>query len=104
MLAVRAIWPQGHGEKLLLAAIIRRAAYDIALYRGDKRVKFRKIWNAAHKWMFSDHTNNRADRFTSFVSICTLLDQDPREIRRKTLRLTRKDVRKYDMVGPHARV
>lgn len=104
MLVVRPIWPDGHGEKLLLAAIIRRAAYDIALYRGDKRLKFRKIWNDAHGWMFRNNTSNAADRFTSFVSICTLLDQDPNEIRRKTLRLTRKDVRKYDMVGPHAGV
>jgi len=89
-----------HAIKLLLAAIIRRGAFDIALYKGAKKLANRRIWEAAYRWMFSDQD----DYFTSFVSLCTVLDQDPNEIRRKTLRLQRKDVKKYDMVDVHGRL
>lgn len=100
LLLVHACRPTGQGEKLLLAAIIRRAAFDIALYKGSKKLSRRRIWEGAYTWMMSD----RDDYFTSFVSICNLLDQDPNEIRRKSLKLTRKDVKKYDMVDTHGRL
>lgn len=85
---------------MLLAAIIRRAAYDIALYRGDGTLARRRLWDSAYRWMFSDRT----DHFTSFVSLCNLLDQDPGIIRNRTLKLSRADVRKYVMVDPYGRV
>jgi len=97
---VHRMTPVGQGERLLLAAIIRRAAYDIALYRGDKTLRRRRLWRNAYQWMFDD----AADHFTSFRSLCTLLDQDPAVIRRRTLKLSRADVRKYDMVDPYGRV
>jgi hypothetical protein len=100
MLMVRRVTPVGQGERLLLAAIIRRAAYDIALYRGDKTLRRKRLWRDAYQWMFSD----TADHFTSFQSLCNLLDQDPGVIRRRTLELSRTDVRKYDMVDPYGRV
>ena len=80
-----------------MAAVLRRAAYDIALYRGSNKLRMKKIGEGAYRWMFDDAT----DHFTSFRSICTLLDQDPHEIRRKTLTLTRQDVRKFDLVDAH---
>ena len=101
LLLVHPIWPEGHGERLLLAAIIRRAAYDIALYRGSSKMQHQRLWVDAHRWMFA---NRDDDHLTSFESVCGLLDQSPREIRRKTLRLTKQDVRKYDMVDTHGRV
>ena len=104
LLYVRAINPEGQSERLLLAAILRRACYDIALYRGSQDLKRRKIWSDAYQWMFTDDAQEPEDRFTSFVNICTLLDQDPWTIRNKTLRLTRKDVKKYEMVDVHGRV
>ena len=100
LLLVQPIRPDGHAEKLLLAAIIRRTAFDIALYRSSKRLARYKLWEDSYRWMMSDEDSH----FTSFVSICTVLDQDPDTIRRKTMKLTRKDVRKYDMVESHGRV
>lgn len=100
LLFVQPIQVEGQSERLLLAAIIRRSAYDIALYKGSKRLDKRNIWRDAYTWMMSDLD----DHFTSFISICTLLDQDPVEIRRKTLLLRRKDVKKYDMVDAHGRI
>jgi hypothetical protein len=107
VLFVRPIIPEGYQERLLLAAILRRACYDIALYKGSKDMRRRKIWIGAHRWMF-DNTETRylnpLDRFTSFLNICTILDQDPETVRRKTLALTRKDVKKFEMVDPHGRI
>lgn len=100
MLVTPTTWPGGHGEKVLLAAIIRRAAYDIALYKSSERLNQRRLWLGAYKWMFDDTDSH----FTSFVSICTLLDQDPKAIREKTLRLRREDVKKYELVDAHGRV
>ena len=100
MWMVHRVTPVGQGERLLLAAIIRRAAYDIALYGGDKTLRRKRLWRDAYRWMFSD----TADHFTSFKSLCNLLDQDPELIRRRTLELSRADVRKYDMVDPYGRV
>ena len=92
-------WPDGYGERLFLAAILRRAAYDIALYKDASRLVLRRRWLNAYKWMF-DETD---DHFTSFLSICNILDQDPGRVRRLTLTLTRKDVRKAEHVD-HARL
>jgi len=106
ILAVRPHIPDGHQEKLLLASIIRRAAYDIALYKTSASLSKRRLYAEAHAWMFTDDLDrvHPDDRFTSFLNICMLLDQDPATIRRKSLRLTRKDVKKFDMVDTHGRV
>ena len=89
-----------HAIKLLLAAIIRRSAFDIALYKGATKLSKRRLWEESYRWMFSD----REDYFTSFVSLCTVLDQDPIAIRRKTLKLRREDVKKFDMVDANGRL
>jgi len=106
LLYVRAINPEGQGERLLLASILRRACFDIALYKGAQDLRRRKIWLEAHQWMFTDDQMavHPDDRFTSFLNICTLLDQDPGTIRRKTMKLTRKDVKKFEMVDTHGRL
>lgn len=91
---------QGRQEKLLLAAIIRRSAFDIALYQSSKRLKERRIYIGAYQWMFGKRVNDHPlDRFTSFENICELLDQDPEWIRRATLKLKKSDVKKFDRVG-----
>lgn len=100
MFLVSPVSPEGYGEKLLLAAMIRRAAYDIVLFRGNKLIKYKLIWDDAHSWMFRERNKN----FSSFENICFLLEQDPEEIRRKTMRLTKQDVRKYDIVDTNGRV
>jgi len=95
VLFIRPIWPEGHGERLLLGAILRRSAYDIALYKGSSRLKERRLWKSAYDWLMNDEETH----FTSFVSICTILDWDPRVIREMTHRLRREDVKKFDMVS-----
>jgi hypothetical protein len=86
--------------KLLLASIIRRAAFDIALYRDDPKLVNRKVAWEAYRWMFREPQipEDPLDRFTSFLNICDLLDQDPEWIRRKTMQLKREHVRKFDRI------
>jgi hypothetical protein len=79
---------------LLWAAVLRRAAYDIALYKRDRRLKFRKWGDDAYRWMFTDDTVT----INSFLNLCYFLNQNPTQFRRNTLRLKKKDVHKYDMV------
>lgn len=100
LLFVQPVHTDVHAIKLLLAAIIRRSAFDIALYRGAKKLPKRRLWEDSYRWMFDD----RDSHFTSFMSLCTVLDQDPAEIRRKTMLLKREDVRKFDMVDVHGRL
>lgn len=98
--------PQGHQEKLLLASIIRRAAYDVALYKHSSSLLKKRIYIDALSWLLQDDESKLPPdaRFTSFCNICMILDQDPGEIRRKSLKMTRKDVKKFDMVDSHGRV
>ena len=92
--SIRPITPDGHSEMLLWAAVLRRAAYDIALYKRDRRLKFRKWGDDAYRWMFAEDTEN----INSFLNLCYFLNQNPTQFRRNTLRLKKKDVHKYDMV------
>ena len=84
-----------------MAAIIRRAAFDIALYKDDPKLVNRRIAVAAFNWMFRSPQNPKEkwDRFTSFLNICDVLDQDPERIRSKTLQLKKTDVKKFVRVG-----
>jgi hypothetical protein len=101
LLVVREVRDEYVSVKLLMAAIIRRAAFDIALYRNDKRLTNRRLAVQATKWMFSnrDELKDPLDKFASFESLCEILDQDPKEIRRRTLELKATDVRKFDRIG-----
>jgi len=100
ILCVQQCSPDGHSEMLLWAAVLRRAAYDIALYKRDKRLKFRKWGDAAYRWMFENDEEN----FNSFLNICHWLNQNPTQFRRSTLKLRKKDVHKYDMVDTYGRL
>lgn len=91
--------PDGHAEMLLWAAVIRRAALDIALYRGTKRRTFKKIWDDAYKWVFSEDTGYD----NSFVNVCYWLNQRPNDLRKNILGLKKEDVRKYDMIERYGR-
>lgn len=90
----------GRQEKLLLAAIIRRTAFDIALYKDSRRLRNKKIYIQAYQWMFNKkYSDHELDRFTAFENICELLNQDPEWIRKATLKLKKSDVKKFDRVG-----
>jgi len=101
-LVVREVRDKSSSIKMLLAAIIRRAAFDIALYKNDKKLVNRRLAIQASQWMFDDREimeQEPLDRYTSFKSICEILDQDPAWIRRRTLELRATDVKKFDRVG-----
>ena len=102
LFVVRELRDRSSCLKMCLAAIIRRAAFDIALYHNDKKLINRRLAIQATKWMFDDREMDELDpldRFTSFNNICEVLDQDPARIRRKTLALRASDVKKCDRVG-----
>ena len=100
MLVIRPIYQKGRGERLLLAAVIRRAAFDIALYRNDPKLVNRRLAVSAFNWMFrsDERTMKCADRYMSFLNICEVLDQDPEWIRNGTLQMKKTDVKKFDRV------
>jgi hypothetical protein len=104
LLYVRSAYTEMHGIKVLLAAVLRRACFDIAMYKGSRDLRRRRMWEDAYDWMFGKQSDYTVDGFTSFTNICEVLDQDPNVIREKTLGLTRNDVRKFELVGTHARV
>ena len=101
-LVVREVRDQASSLKLLLASVIRRAAFDIALYKNDKKLVNRRLAIQASQWMFDDREimeQHPRDRYTSFRSICEILDQDPKWIRDRTLVLRSTDVKKFDPIG-----
>jgi hypothetical protein len=90
----------GRQERILLAAIIRRSAFDIALYKNSRRMKERGIYIKAYQWMFTElEPKDSLDKFVSFKNICELLGENPDLIREKTLKLKKSDVKKFDRVG-----
>lgn len=106
-LSVREVIPASHSEKVLLAAIIRRAAYDIALYKGDRRLAAKTLWRQAYNWVYADDSDvitDPIDRFMSFSNVCLILDRDPAETRHKISKLNKRDVRQYDMFDSHGRL
>lgn len=100
MLVVSPNWPELEGEKLLLASIIRRAAYDIAEYRGSTRLEHKKIWRDAYDWMFRPpgKYEDPDDELMSFSNICEVLRTDPRYIRSVTKLMSKRDIKRYQMV------
>jgi hypothetical protein len=105
LLVVREILPQVHAEKVLLAAIIRRAAYDLALYKGDRRTDHKNLYIQAREWIFDDTDQlDRSEQFMSFRNLCWMLNESPERLRQKILKLKKRDVRQYDMFDGHPRV
>jgi hypothetical protein len=89
-----------NGCKTLLLEIIRRAAYDYVLYRGNRRMAYRILADQAHAWLFSErpgtkdwNQRQREGKFiTSFEAICEALDLDPDTVRNHVKRLTPRNV------------
>lgn len=102
VLVVRELRDRSSTVKLLLASVLRRAVFDIALYKNSNKLVHRRLAIQASQWMFDDREimeQHPQDRFTSFKSICEILDQDPDWIRKRTMSLRESDVKKFDMVG-----
>jgi len=82
--------------RALLLEIVRRAAYDWVMYRGNRRIKLRAFAKDAYVWLFVEKPGHpdwiergRAGWSAfSFLSICALLDLDPEEVRKHIRLLT----------------
>jgi hypothetical protein len=89
-----------NGSKTLLLEIIRRAAYDYVLYRGNRRLAYRILAEQAHAWLFTErpgtkdwnHRQREGKFITSFEAICEALDLDPDGVRDHVKRLTPRNV------------
>lgn len=77
--------------KKLMAAVLRRAVWDFALYRDVKKKKdpdkYQLAVDAAG-WLFSDEAGGK-DGVITFLYVCEVLGLDPGHIRRSTLELDR---------------
>lgn len=90
----------GAAPRRLLAAIVRRAVLDFALYRDVKPKKDplrHRLAVDAAGWLFFDGIEPRdeAGRY-SFLHICLLLNLDAKAIREQALTLTREDIRRFN--------
>lgn len=89
-----------NGSKTLLLEVIRRAAYDYVLYRGNRRLAYRILADQAYAWLFTErpgtkdwNLRQREGKFiTSFEAICEALDLDPDGVRDHVKRLTPRNV------------
>ena len=79
-------------EKLLLAAILFRAVRDVNQYSQSSCHLDREIANQARQWILSD--SEEPMYFTSFRNICTVLNLQFKEVRKKVLGLPAADVGK----------
>ena len=94
-------------EKVLLVYVLRRAAFDPAWYKGDRRLSGQLLYKDAKEWIFEENIDDlpdRDDRLMSFANICFMLNKSPEVMRQKILKLKKKDVRQYDMFDGHGRV
>lgn len=86
----------GSNVRALMLEIIRRAAYDWVIYRGNKRLSHRKVARDAFIWLFVEgpghpdwvEREKAGWSLFSFLSICAALDFDPDSVRASIKKLT----------------
>ncbi len=79
------------GHKALWLRVIIRAAFDLASYRNDPRLAYRKHADQAQKWLFEQNF-----LFNSFENVCILLNLPPEPIRHWACSLTKEEVQKME--------
>lgn len=76
-----------------MAAVLRRAVWDFALYRDVKKKKDPERYQLAVEaasWIFSDEVGTKEEGCgVTFLYVCEVLGLDPARIRRSTLDLDR---------------
>ena len=85
--------------RALLLEIIRRAAHDWVLYRNSRRPE-RAYAADAYTWLFEEDEEHpwgrerklSGEHLTSFLSICEVMDLDPKVVRKRVRRMTVKDI------------
>jgi len=86
--------------RALLLEIIRRAAHDWILYRLHTKMRLRQVAEDAYTWLFEEgpgHAWHRARKLsghtiTSFLTICDLLDLDPKFVRERIRGMTAQQI------------
>jgi hypothetical protein len=78
--------------KMLWAAVLRRAVFDYALYKGVGKHKL--MWQRAYQFIFIPE--QEYENGLSFEQVCELFDWDPEYLRRMTAQLTRDDVKRME--------
>jgi hypothetical protein len=80
------------GDRMLWAAVLRRAVFDYVLYKG---VRSRSIeWKRAFQYVFTE--GQRYENGVSFEEVCEMFGWDPDYLRRLTTQLTRADIKKME--------
>lgn len=80
-------------EKILWAAVLRRAVFDYVLYKGVRAHSLE--WKRAFQYIFSEDVKYEAG--LSFEEVCELFGWDPGYLRRLATELTRADVKKMEV-------
>ena len=78
--------------RVLMAAVVRRAVCDHALYRNERWGKKAGFRRDAYKWLFQ---GGRDHPFT-FLNLCDQLDYDAKSLRRRARVMSREDALKID--------
>jgi len=79
-------------DKMLWAAVLRRAVYDYVLYKG---VRSKSIeWKHAFRYVFEKDLEY--ENGLNFDEVCELFNWNPDYLRTLATRLTREDIRKME--------
>lgn len=86
--------------RAFLLEIVRRAAHDWILYRTHDRLQLRRIAEDAYIWLFEESPshpwtrirNANGTNLTSFLTICDLLELDPKFVRERIRSMTVKQI------------
>jgi len=82
--------------RALLLEVIRRAAFDWVLYRSSSDIAKKQWAETAYIWLFEEtprsatwSTRQRDGKLlTGFVTVCTILDLDPDQVRSRVRKMT----------------
>ena len=80
-------------EKILWAAVLRRAVFDFVLYKGVRAHSLE--WKRAFQYLFTEDVKYEAG--LSFEEVCELFGWEPDYLRRLVTQLTRADVKKMEV-------
>lgn len=83
------------GDRILWAAVLRRAIYDYVIYKGVRSKKLE--WQRAFRYVFS--RGLRYENGFSFEEVCDLFGWDPDYLRSLTAKLDRSDLKHVESLS-----
>jgi hypothetical protein len=85
--------------KNLWICVILQAIVDYVYNRGATGRSSRRIFYSAEWWLFEDESG----RTNSFLTLCSILDMPPEQIREAAKRLTKEELRQLKLEGSRRR-